>query len=103
VIEEDITQTLWKASDELKSCRILLTGEPLTRNINPYGICRTSQHEIVLVCWQSLGFTKPGRGAGFRNLKLGDIEEVEVLETRFERDPGFNPKDPQYKEWVYHI
>jgi hypothetical protein len=103
VIEEDITQTLWKASDELKSCRILLTGEPLTRNINPYGICRTSQNEIVLVCWQSLGFTKPGRGAGYRNLKLDDIEEVEVLDTTFERDPGFNPKDPQYKEWVYHI
>ena len=103
MIEEEITQTLWRASDERKSCRILLTGEPLTRNVNPYGICRTSRNEIVLVCWQSLGFTKPGRGEGFRNLKLDDIEEVEVLETMFERDPGFNPDDPQYKEWVYHI
>jgi hypothetical protein len=103
VIGEEITQLLWRASDERKPCRIHLTGEPLTRNVNPYGICRTARNEIVLVCWQSLGFTKPGRGEGFRNLKLDDIEEVEVLETTFEKESGFNPKDLQYKEWVYHI
>jgi hypothetical protein len=50
-----------------------------------------------------MGFTKPGRGAGFRNLRLEEIEEVEVLETTFSKDSGFNPKDSQYKEWVYHI
>lgn len=102
-MDEDITQTLWSASDQRRVCRIRLTREPLTRNVSPYGICRTSRNEIVLVCWQSMGFTKPGRGAGFRNLDLESIEEVEVLEDVFEKDPGFNPKDRQYKEWVYHI
>jgi hypothetical protein len=102
-MDEEITHTLWEASDELRVCRIRLSGEPLTRNIDPYGICCTSRNEIVLVCWQSMGFTKPGRGAGFRNLRLEDIEEVEVLDNTFVRDPGFNPKDVQYKEWVYHI
>lgn len=102
-MDEDITQTLWQASEQRKECRLRLTGEPLTRNVYPYGICRTSRDEIVLVCWQSLGFTRPGRGAGFRNLRLDDIEEVEVLENDFIKDAGFNPKDPQYKEWVYHI
>ena len=103
MIEEEITQLLWKASEERKTCRIHLTGEPLTRNINPYGICRTSRNEIVLVCWHSLGFTRPGRGEGFRNLKLDDIEEVEVLESTFEKEAGFNHQDPQYREWVFHI
>jgi hypothetical protein len=103
VIGEEITQTLWNASEERRPCRILLAGEPLTRNVNPYGICRTSRNEIMLVCWQSMGFTAPGRTAGFRNLRLEDITEVEVLEGTFDKDPGFNPSDPQYKEWVYHI
>src|SRR5678816_1588103 len=85
---EEITQLLWKASEERKPCRIHLAGEPLTRNVNPYGICRTSRNEVVLVCWQALGFTKPGRQEGFRNLKLDDIEEVEVLEASFEKEPG---------------
>jgi hypothetical protein len=102
-MDDDITQTLWEASDQRRVCRIQLSGEPLTRNVNPYGICRTSRNEIMLVCWQSMGFTAPGRGAGFRNLRLEDIEEVEVLENKFEKDPGFNPDDAQYKEWVYHI
>lgn len=102
-MDEEITKTLWEASDQRRVCRVRMSGEPLTRNINPYGICRTSRNEIVLVCWQSMGFTKPGGGAGYRNLKLENIEEVEILETNFKRDPGFNPKDTQYKEWVYHI
>lgn len=102
-MDEEITNTLWEASEQRRVCRIRQTGEPLTRNVDPYGICQTSRNEIVLVCWQSMGFTKPGRGAGFRNLRLEDIEEVEVLDNDFERDPGFNPKDPQYKDWVYHI
>jgi len=102
-MDEGITQILWQASEQRKTCRIHLVGEPLTRNVNPYGICRTSRNEIVLVCWQSLGFTKPGRGAGFRNLQLDSVEEVEVLDLTFDRDGSFNPGDPQYKEWVYHI
>ena len=102
-MDEEITQTLWQASEQRRVCRIRLSGEPLTRNVDPYGICRTSRDEVVLVCWQSMGFTKPGRGAGFRNLRLEDVEEVEVLDTMFSKDPAFNPKDSQYKEWVYHI
>lgn len=80
-----------------------MRGEPLTRVVHPYGICRTSGNQVVLVCWQSMGFTKAGGKEGYRNLILDDVDEVEMLETTFVVDPGFNPADTQYKEWVYHV
>ena len=59
--------------------------------------------KIVLVCWQSMGFTKPGGKEGFRNIILDNIAEVEMLESHFKLSETFNPKDTQYKEWVFHI
>jgi hypothetical protein len=100
---EDFTQLLWEAAEMKRVCRIRLEGEPMTRNVNPYGICQTSMNKIMLVCWQSMGFTKPGRTAGFRNLALDSIAEAEITELHFEKEESFNPKDPQYKDWVFHI
>ena len=80
-----------------------MRGEPLSRVVHPYGICRTAGDRVVLVCWQTLGFTKAGGKEGYRNLLLEHIEEVEVLEKRFRVQAGFNPADSQYKEWVYHL
>jgi hypothetical protein len=57
----------------------------------------------VLVCWQTLGFTKPGGREGYRNLELQKIIEVEMTEYHFKARDDFNPSDPQYKDWVYHI
>src|SRR5690242_2924249 len=106
MMEEDsdeITQLLWQASDKKHACRITLSGEPFPRIIDPYGIVRTSKNQIVLVCWQSLGMTKAGRGEGYRNLELDRILEVEMLDSHFQKRDDFNPLDVQYKEWVYHI
>lgn len=100
---EEITQLLWRASEARKACRLTLQGEHLPRTVHPYGICRTSGNSIVLVCWQTLGFTKAGGKEGYRNLFLADIEEVEMLDTGFQVQPDFNPDDGQYKEWVYHV
>jgi len=100
---EEITQQLWQASEKKRMCRIRLKGEPITRTVHPYGICQTSANRIVLVCWQSLGFTKAGGREGYRNLILQDIEEVEMLELHFHKRDDFHAKDTQYKDWVYHI
>ena len=100
---EEITELLWRAAESRKECRITLQGEPLSRVVHPYGICRSSANHIVLVCWQAMGFTKAGGKAGYRNLELANIDEVEILDTSFRIDSDFNPKDGQYKEWVFHI
>lgn len=100
---EEITEALWQASEQRRSCRVRLRGEPLTRTIHPYGVCRTARDKIVLVCWQSMGFTAPGRKEGFRNLLLEDFEDVEGLDNGFVKEEGFDPTDPQYKDWVFHI
>jgi hypothetical protein len=100
---EEITQQLYNASQEKRLCRIQMRGEPLSRVIHPYGICRTSGDKIILVCWQSLGFTGAKGQPGYRNLSLLDCEQVEMMDEYFSVDEGFNPEDSQYKEWVYHI
>jgi len=100
---EDVTRQLWEASEKKQSCRLLLAGEPLTRTVCPYGICTTSRNQIVLVCWQTIGFTKAGGKEGYRNLVLADIKELELLDQRFAQRDDFNPRDPQYKDWVYHL
>ncbi|HEX5169845.1 MAG TPA: hypothetical protein VFW11_11785 [Cyclobacteriaceae bacterium] len=100
---EEITQQFWQASEKRRACRIKLNGEPLPRMVHPYGVCRTTADKIVLVCWQSMGFTKPGGREGYRNLSLHDIIEVEMVEYHFKKREDFNPSDSQYKEWVYHI
>jgi hypothetical protein len=100
---EEITALFWESAEKRRCCRIQLHGEPIPRTVHPYGICRTSANKIVLVCWQALGFTKPGGKEGFRNLILEDVTEVEMLETHFKLSEEFNPKDTQYKEWVFHI
>ncbi len=100
---EDITQQLWEASEKKRLCRLLLQGEPLTRTVCPYGICTTSKNQIVLVCWQTIGFTKAGGKEGYRNLQLDHIIEIETLDYHFQKRDDFNPDDGQYKEWVYHL
>ena len=80
-----------------------MKGEPFPRVIHPYGVCRSSADRIVVVCKQAAGYTKGGGGAGYRNLLLEKITEVEILEEKFSKSPDFDPNDAQYKEWVYHI
>jgi len=100
---EEITQQLYQASAKSKLCRISLKGEPISRTVAGYGICTTSKNQIVLVCWQTTGFTKAGGKEGYRNLQLDKIIEFEMLELTFHKRDDFNADDGQYKEWVYHI
>jgi predicted DNA-binding transcriptional regulator YafY len=100
---EEITQQLWEASESKKGCRISLDGEPLPRIVCPYGVCTTSRNQIVLVCWQTGGFTKAGGKEGYRNLQLDRIISIETLDWHFQKRTDFNSTDGQYKDWVYHI
>jgi len=100
---EEITQQLYEASQKKRMCRIQMSGEPLSRVIHPYGVCKTTGNKIMLVCWQSLGFTGATGKAGYRNLRLTDVTSVEMMKTHFTVDPDFNPADGQYKEWVFHV
>jgi predicted DNA-binding transcriptional regulator YafY len=100
---EELTQQLWEASEKKHGCRVVLNKEPLPRTVCPYGICKTSKNQIVLVCWQTSGFSKAGGKEGYRNLQLDRITELEILDWHFQKRNDFNPQDGQYKEWAYHI
>jgi hypothetical protein len=100
---EELTQQLFLASEEKRACRLTLKAEPISRTVCPYGICTTSKNQIMLVCWQTAGFTKAGGKEGYRNLQLDKIIELEMLELTFHKRDDFNADDGQYKEWVYHI
>ena len=100
---EEVTLQLYQASEKKRSCRIVMKGEPIPRTVHPHGVATTTRNQIVVVCWQSMGFTKAGGKEGYRNLQLDKIVELEILELHFQKQKDFNPKDAQYKDWVYHI
>ena len=100
---EGITALLWQAAEKRQACRITLAGEPLPRIVYPYGIAQTSRNHVVLVAWQAGGLTRSGATEGYRNLQLDRIIEVEMMERPFDKRSDFNPKDIQYKDWVFHI
>jgi hypothetical protein len=100
---EEATQQFWLASEKKRVCRVVLKGEPLPRTLCPYGITRTSRNQIVIVCWQTGGFTRAGGKEGYRNLQLNRIIAIEILDSHFHRRDDFNALDGQYKDWVYHI
>jgi predicted DNA-binding transcriptional regulator YafY len=100
---EELIQQLFLASEEKRACRLTLKAEPISRTVCPYGICTISKNQIMLVCWQTAGFTKAGGKEGYRNLQLDKIIELEMLELTFHKRDDFNADDGQYKEWVYHI
>lgn len=102
-MNQAIIKDLWAASTDLKACRVILENEPFPRVILPYGVCQTSRAKIVVVCKQTAGFTKAGRTEGYRNLGLLKFQDVEILDESFESPSDFNPSDPQYGEWIYHI
>ena len=100
---EAFVQQLWEASQERRVCRISLKKEPFPRLIHPYGVCQSSSKKIILVCRQVAGFTKTGRTEGYRNLIFDKIESLEITDKKFQFPNDFNPSDPQYDEWVFHI
>lgn len=100
---EDVAPILFEAAEKKHACRVSLSGEPFPRVVHPYGITRTARNQIVLVCWQAMGITKAGSGAGYRNLQLDRIIEIEELDLVFQKRGDFNPLDTQYVEWVFHI
>lgn len=100
---DELTAALYQAAENRQACRISLEDEPFPRVVHPHGIARTPRNQIVLVCWQAMGITKAGSGAGYRNLQLDRIIEIEVLENEFQKREDFNPLDTQYAEWVFHI
>jgi hypothetical protein len=90
---EEVTSQLYQASEKNPACRVSLNGEPIPRTACPYGICKTPRNQIVLVCWQTAGFTKAGDKEGHRNLQLDRIVELETLDWHFQKRDDFNPLD----------
>jgi hypothetical protein len=101
--QEFITQQLWQAAEQRRVCKIKLRQELFVRIIHPYGICRTKHNKIVIVCWQAEGPSLGESLYGYRNLRLENCQSVELLEKTFRVQPDFNPEDPLYREWVFHI
>ena len=100
---EWLSEQIYNATTQNRVCRLHMSGEPLGRTVHPYGICKTSGGKIVMVVWQSFGFTKPGGKEGYRNLLLEQIDDFEISADHFPKRTDFNPADSQYKEWVFHI
>ena len=100
---ESITKQLFEASQQRRVCKLKLKNEPEKRTVHPYGVCQTSKNKITIVCLQIDGFSGSTKIPSYKNLSLQDCESVEPLDMRFIVLNNFNPDDPIYKDWVFHV
>jgi hypothetical protein len=100
---EAATRLLYEAAHQRKVCQLQFKGEPEARTIHPYGICKTTNNRIIIVCLQTDGYSESKKLPSYKNLPLKNCEDVEVLDMRFIMQNNFDPDDPLYKEWVFHI
>ncbi|MBA4144483.1 MAG: hypothetical protein DI538_04015 [Azospira oryzae] len=100
---ETVTQQLFEASQQRRVCKLKLKNEPSDRTIHPYGVCQTSKNKITIVCVQVDGFSGKSKIPGYKNLSLQDCEFVEPLDMRFLVQSNFDPENPIYKDWVFHV
>jgi hypothetical protein len=100
---EAIIDTLRKACTERKVCKVLMKDEPDHRLINPHGVCYSGKNKLILVSIQVRGYSESKNPSHYRNLLLDDCESVEALPRTFTIDPGFNPENKQYRNWLFHV
>jgi hypothetical protein len=100
---EESTRLLYEAAHQRKVCNIQFKGEPEVRTIHPYGICKTTNNKIIIVCLQTSGYSESKKLPSYKNLPLKNCEEIEVSDMRFIVQNNFDPNDSLYKEWVFHI
>ena len=99
---EEITQQLYEAVQEKKVCILQFKNEPLPRTVHPYGVCQSAHNKILIIVWQVSGYSKQQK-AGYRSLPLLSCEQVEFTDKHFQVQSNFNPADPLYKDWVFHV
>lgn len=99
---EEITQQLYEASQHKSVCALQFKDEPCARVVHPYGICQSSQNKILIICWQVDGYSFSPL-PGYKSLSLKNCESVEIMDSYFQQQSNFNPKDALYKDWVFHI
>ena len=98
-----ITRQLYDAAQSKRACSIKLVKETGSRVIHPYGVCRTKQDKIVIICWQEYGYSGKSKGPGYRSLMLMECASVKLLPRSFFVRDDFDPADPLYVDWVFHI
>lgn len=100
---EAIIDTLRKACEERKVCKVHMKGEPGDRLINPHGVCYSSKNKLIIVSIQVKGHSESRNPSHYRNLQLDECESVEMTSRGFVIDKDFNPEGSQYKNWLFHV
>ena len=100
---QSVTKQLYAAANGRNICSLKFADEDGYRRVNPHGIFMSKQKNLIIVGWQSSGFSSKGNSEGYKNLSLEKCETVMVLNKKFVKRRDFNPKDEQYGEWLFHI
>jgi len=93
----------WKPRKNAKRAGCGWKGESYPRTIHPYGVCQTSRGNMIIVCWQVAGFSGSGQLPAYKSLKIDQCERLEILTQKFIPQSNFNPADPLYKRWMFHV
>lgn len=100
---ESIVQQLQQAVEQRKVCHVKLWDEPSSRKVEPHGIFQSRTKKVMMVVWQTAGFSGSNPLPGYRNLMVQDIESLFLLGEHFTPRTDFNPKDSGYYRWFFNV
>ena len=80
-----------------KRLRLSFTYLGQHRVVEPHVCGRTEAGEDLMLAYIVAGHSSSGPVPGWRNYRLSELRDVEILREGFEGPrPGFNPRDPRF-------
>lgn len=98
----DIQNYLIQAIDNKNLVNFYYENQPI-RKVAPHAIYISSAGNKNLDAFQHDGYSKSGDLPSWRNFKLSKIENIEILNDKFEIVDGYKSNSSKYNNYVHKI
>ena len=98
----DIQNTLIQAIKQRKFINFIYKNDPI-RKVSPHAIYISSAENKNLDAYHIDGYSESGNFPPWRNFKLSEMRNIEILSEQFEIAEGYKSDSPKYNNYIYKI
>jgi hypothetical protein len=100
--DQRITATLIEAINRRNLIELFYDGYPRLR-VEPYILGYSSAGKLLLSCYQNDGASRQSPVPGWKNFKIGTIQNLLCLEEDFHPRPDYNRKDRTFRQILEQV
>lgn len=93
---------LIKAMDDRNLVDFYYDGQPIRRTA-PHTIYISTAGNVNLDAFQCAGYSKSGNLPDWRNFKLSEIQNLTILDEKFDVAQGYKPYSDKYRNCIHKI